>query len=96
MYPFGGTGPGLEAQRRQRPLWYQAAFGAWLLFSMSTLIALSDGVRFHMLSHWSYLVTTLFGIVAFLGYLGAHALEGWLLFWGLFMVSSFAFLFNCS
>ena len=56
----------------------------------------SDGMRFHMLSHWSYLVTTLFGIVAFLGYLGAHALEGWLLFWGLFMVSPFAFLFDCS
>ena len=44
-----GTGimfPGLEAQRRQRPLWYQATFGAWLLFSMSTLIALRYIYRF--------------------------------------------------
>ena len=38
--------PGLEAQRRQRPLWYQATFGAWLLFSMSTLIALRYISRF--------------------------------------------------
>jgi len=91
MFPFGSDGPGLCVQRRSRGVAYTCVHAFLMIFMVAAHLTLGSW-DFVLFTSWTWFLTTAFCCMTFCCYWLLHALEAWLLFWGLGMIHGLCWL----
>jgi hypothetical protein len=88
----GPAEPGLRVQKRPAQAVYLSIYALCVFLAVGTLLTLGTSTLPRLLSHWAWVVFTIFSTTIFCCRWFAETVEGWVTFWCTFMVNGLTWL----